>query len=164
MNVLLRDLKQLSSKCLWATLDDKFRDFSMMSVSSFTLDEFDEKEQNTLIKLLRALERWGYSRVLSRLARSEFGKGIIDTAAGYGEFVETENCFSYLGIFIAAEAVQYPFSMDTYAFSMIRSECFRKLDNDVKIKILNLMYLARFVRDVDLTNELELDMYVARYS
>ena len=164
MNALLSDLKRLTSKSLWAILDDKFRDFSMMSASSFALDEFDCKEQRTLIKLLRALERWGYFRLLSRLVSSELGKGILDMAAGYGEFVKTEGCFSYLGVFIAAEAIQYPFAMDSYAISMIRSECFRKLGSEEKVEILSLMYLARFVRDVDLPNELDLDMFVARVS
>ena len=84
---------------------------------------------------------------------------IIDTAAGYGEFVHTEDCVSYLGIFIAAEAVQYPFAMDSYGFAMIRSACFGKLDYDAKIEILSLMHLARFIREIDLSTELELDMY-----
>jgi len=44
MNTVLKDQKKLSRKTLWATLDEEFRDFSMMSVSSFPPDEFDEKE------------------------------------------------------------------------------------------------------------------------
>ena len=156
---LVGDVKRLSSKSLWAELDDKFRDFSMMSMSSFAPDEFDEEEQRLLIKFLRILEKWGYSRVFQRLMHSQGGQRIIDTAAGYGEFVHTEDCVSYLGIFIAAEAVQYPFAMDSYGFSMIRSACFGKLDYDAKIEILSLMHLARFIREIDLSTELELDMY-----
>ena len=163
MKAILKDLRQKSRKSFWETIDDKFRDFSMLSASSFAPDEFDEDEQRLLFKLLRILEKWGYSRVFPKLAHLEFGKRIIDTAAGYGEFVHTEDCSSYLGIFIAAEAVQYPFSMDSYATSMIRSECFRKLDDSAKIEILGLVYLARFVREVDLASELELDMYATPY-
>ena len=162
MNAVLKDQKRLSRKSLWATLDDKFRDFSMMSASSFALDEFDENEQRVLIKLLRMVEKWGYLRVFTRLSRSAAGRNIIETAAGYGEFVKAECCFSYLGVFIAAEAVQYPFAMDSYGFPMVRSACFRNLDSDTKIEILSLMYLARFVRDIDLTTELGLDMYEAK--
>lgn len=161
MNAVLKDQKKLSSKTLWATLDEKFRDFSMLSASSFALDEFDGNEQKMLVKLLRLVSKWGYSRVFTRLSRSEAGQVIIDTAAGYGEFVESEHCFGYLGVFIAAEAVQYPFAMDSYGFSMVRSACFRNLDSNAKIEILSLMHLARFVRDIDLSSELDLEMYTA---
>lgn len=164
MSALLSELKQLSGKSLWATLDDKFRDFTMMSASSFALDEFDGNEQRMLIKLLHLVSKWGYSRVFARLSRSKTGQIIIDTAAGYGEFVDSDHCFSYLGVFIAAEAVQYPLSMDSYGFSMVRSACFRNQDSNLKIKILSLMHLARFVRNIDLSNELDLEIYKARIS
>lgn len=164
MNAVLNDQKELSRKTLWATLDEKFRDFSMMSASSFVEDEFDGNEQRKLIKLLRLVCKWGYSRVFIRLAHSETGQVIIDTAAGYGEFVDSEYCFSYLGVFIAAEAVQYPFSMDSYGFPMVRSACFRNLDSNVKIEILSLMHLARFVRDISLSSELDLELYTAKIS
>ena len=83
----------------------------------------------------------------------------IGNTSRYGEFVDTEDCVSYLGIFVAAEAVQYPFATDSYAFSLVRSACFRNLNQDEKIKILRLMHLARFLRDIDLSDELELGMY-----
>ena len=73
---LVGDVKRLSSKSLWAELDDKFRDFSMMSMSSFAPDEFDEEEQRLLIKFLRILEKWGYSRVFQRLMHSQGGQRI----------------------------------------------------------------------------------------
>lgn len=159
MNTVLKDQKKLSRKTLWATLDEEFRDFSMMSVSSFPSDEFDEKEQRKLIKLLHIVSKWGYSRTFTRLSHFKAGQVIIDTAAGYGEFVDSEYCSSYLGVFIAAEAVQYRFSMDSYGSSMVRSACFRSLDSDAKIEILSLLHLARFVRDIDLSSELDLEMY-----
>ena len=152
----------MSRKTLWGTLDEKFRDFSIMTASSFAQHEFDRNEQKMLIKLLRLVSKWGYSRVFTRLSHSETGRVIIDTAAGYGEFVDSKYCFSYLGVFIAAEAVQYPFAMDSYGFSLVRSACFRNLDSNVKIEILSLMHLARFVRDIDLSCELDLEMYTAR--
>ncbi len=164
MNTVLKEQKKLSRETLWATLDEKFRDFSMMSESSFPPDEFDENEQGMLAKLLHIISKWGYSRVFTRLSRFKAGQVIIDTAAGYGEFVDSEYCFSYLGVFIAAEAVQYPFAMDSYGFSMVRSECFRNLDSDAKMEILSLMHLARFVRDIDLSSELDLELYTARIS
>ena len=159
MNTLLKDTRQLSGKNLWSMLDDEYRDFHMMSSASFPPDEFDGNEQRLLAKLLRALERWGYSRVFRRLSCSEAGRRIIDTAAGYGEFVDSKACASYLGVFIAAEAVQYPFAMDSYARPMVRSDCFRMLDHDAKAEVLSLMHLARFVREIDLSDELSLDMY-----
>ena len=161
MTAALKDIRQLSGKTLWAMLDDKYRDFSMMSESSFPPDEFDDEEHRLLIKLLRMVEKRGYARVFTRLSYSEAGQTIIDTAAGYGEFVETEDCTSYLGVFIAAEAVQYPFAMDSYGFPMVRSACFRNLDSNAKTEVLGLMHLARYVREVDLSAELDLDMYAA---
>jgi len=157
--VAMNALKQLSGKSLWAMLDHNFRDFSMISESSFPRDEFDGNEQRMLNKLLHIVGKWGFSRVFTRLSHFKTGQIIIDTAAGYGEFVETECCFSYLGVFIAAEAVQYPFAMDSYGSSMVRSACFRNLESDAKIEILSLMHLARFVRDIDLSSELDLEMY-----
>ena len=154
----MKELKQLARENLWRILDDRFRDFSMMSMASFMPDEFDEEEQKLLIKLLHALRKWGYARVFGRLSHFQAGQVIIDTAAGYGEFVDTGDCVSYLGIFIAAEAVQYPFSIDSYAVPMMRSACFGKLGQDLKKEVLDLMNLARFVREIDLSSELNRDV------
>ena len=159
MRNLLDEVRLMSDKALWKPLDGSFKDFSMMSPSSFPDDEFDAEEQRLLSKLLAAVGKWGYARLFHRLANSNAGQQIIDTTAGYGEFVDTEDCVSYLGIFVAAEAVQYPFATDSYAFSLVRSACFRNLNQDEKIKILRLMHLAKFLRDIDLSDELELGMY-----
>ena len=90
MNADLENQKKLSRKTLWATLDERFRDFSIMSASSFAQEEFDGNEQRMLVKLLRLVSKWGYSRVFTRLSHSEPGRVIIDTAAGYGEFVDSK--------------------------------------------------------------------------
>ena len=69
MRNLLDEVRLMSDKALWEILDGTFKDFSMLSPSSFADDEFDADEQRLLSKLLATVGKWGYARLFHRLAK-----------------------------------------------------------------------------------------------
>ncbi|MGI5868709.1 MAG: hypothetical protein ACOX9C_04605 [Kiritimatiellia bacterium] len=129
-------------------LNSNFRDFKSLSPSLFPEDEFDDNEARELCALCESIVANGYE-VFGTLAKTEKGRVLLDTAAGYGHFVEGAIGSAYLGVFIAAELNMEPFASATFATSMYRGECFHDADSGTQQLAVMLIHAARILRGVD---------------
>ena len=138
---------------IYQTLDTVFRDFSCLDESIFPDDEFDEEEAKSLSLLCRSIANNGY-REIELAIKTEEGMRLVDTAAGYGEFVDPSAGIAYLGVFIAAELNMKPFAIPTFEKPLLRSPIFENACSDVQQLVLTLIHIARALRGIDLYAEL----------
>lgn len=159
MNKLVQGVSQELSSCLrikiYEILDTVFRNFLCLDFSMFPDDEFNEEEAKSLSLLCRSIANNGYREIESAI-NTEEGMRLVDTAAGYGEFVDSSVGIAYLGVFIAAELNMKPFAIPTFEKPLLRSPIFQGASSDVQQLVLTLIHIARTVRGIDLHAELRI--------
>jgi hypothetical protein len=138
--VIGSDLKSM----LYACLNARFREFSILDRACFPAHEFDEKEAEMLCRFCSAIQERGYEFIEPQLVEKT-ARDTLDLAAEYGAFVDPRVGESYLGVFVVGQMLMQPYAGEGFCEVMMRSQVYRQTTPETKHFARFLMLMATFV-------------------